>query len=600
MTRQIRRTWTRLGAIWIAGWTILCSALPVACEAEAQLSVAPEPKVLILLDNSGSMFPGYRPGGPGKSQLGTSLFRESPAFRLWLEDLAHAQSNLNAREVALSIFTSGDRFAEEDIRVIAPPTPIENFSADNLDQIPDGSLGKNTFLIDALAAATTGFEGIVWLITDNYADTGSGSYERQVREFFESFKRAERYRAVHLFVLPERQPNGPQSDLAIYAIVVSTHAIETEAALRYDRIFNQAFREANRPQGRGPLFPGRKHLKLWNLSQAAIEIKFKKGLDVIIYDRKRRFSETEEIELPINGKIQSNLTEHRVVAGNLRLEVEGEILPEEKLARDFGLGKIEARNFSSTGLAIPAPLRPAASKEFDFILHTKGPVKLEVRGFVPWLKAALLGLQVEYRGNIRTTFSNVEIELDQETIEGVFGSEFLPEVFGLQRKQVINPLPESSPIAFTVRTGSLRAFELMFLSLPLLLLVGALARLWRKRAIFSIVMQGKTEAVRLHRLQSHSIRYDKYLLGQLIYRFDGRYEMRPNRSDVRIVVRSVEINQFRADIRDIGSIPFTIDTLVPQDEGSMGEDSSAGPPRPPSRSSPGAPFEGPIGPRPTF
>ena len=70
--------------------------------------------VRILYDNSGSMYPGYRPpGSPDRhtrDQLGVHFFYQAPGFAQWLDDFVRGQAAMGGATAGMWTFTSNGAF----------------------------------------------------------------------------------------------------------------------------------------------------------------------------------------------------------------------------------------------------------------------------------------------------------------------------------------------------------------------------------------------------------------------------------------------------------------------------------------------------------
>src|SRR5689334_8319962 len=90
----------------------VAAVLFVAAAAPALTALTPgEPlPVRILVDHSGSMYPGYTPpGAPNRrtrSELGVRFFHEYPQFQQWLGDFVNAQTIVDGGTVGMWTFTS--------------------------------------------------------------------------------------------------------------------------------------------------------------------------------------------------------------------------------------------------------------------------------------------------------------------------------------------------------------------------------------------------------------------------------------------------------------------------------------------------------------
>src|SRR5687768_16523680 len=247
---------------------LLCAAAVSASAAVPLTPGVPMP-VHILYDNSGSMYPGYRPPGSAerrtRQELGVPFFHQSPAFARWLGDFVRSQSIVDAGTVGMSTFTADGEFTPSGIREVHPPVPARDFDvARALANFPQ-STGNNTYLTETLETFARDFTGLVWVITDNIVETNDGEPDAGVRKFFEALAQRPQFRSVHLFKYPVTE-GGHQGALAVYGILVSAANVPAPALGEYDTKFRR-LHDAKRPGGNPPrdLFPGREYLKLKDL-----------------------------------------------------------------------------------------------------------------------------------------------------------------------------------------------------------------------------------------------------------------------------------------------------------------------------------------------
>jgi hypothetical protein len=140
--------------------------------------------VRVLFDNSGSMYPGYRPPGTPdrqkREQLGVGFIHQSPVFARWLDDFVQRQNVVDAGTVGMWTFTSNEQFTPADIQQVQAAVPVREFhAADALRRVPQQA-GKNTYLTETLGTFCRGFTGLVWLITDNIVETNGGQPDLDV------------------------------------------------------------------------------------------------------------------------------------------------------------------------------------------------------------------------------------------------------------------------------------------------------------------------------------------------------------------------------------------------------------------------------------
>ena len=502
--------------------------------ALATLAAGSPLRVRILYDNSGSMYPGYAPPGrPGtpKSSSGARYFHEYPEIREWLADFVARQTILDGATVSMSTFTSQGDFSPGDVREVHPEVPVEQFDiARAVSRFP-GQVGRNTYLAEVLDRSTRGFEGFVWLITDNIVETRAGDPSADVRRFFQILKDEPRYRSVHLFKYPFRDERARQSaTLAVYGILVSEPEVPDAVLAYYDRKLRSSFRFANRRQGDPPpqLFPGREHLKLKDLKVEPMGL-----LQVVLDDSdKGQFKEGgPRVQLNLTGRIQSYLTQHSVTGGRYHLEFAGPLEPEAWARRDLGAQPLAPALFQPVQVEIREEIPPNQSRDVTALLSSSQPVSFASRGGLgAWLRLAMNGAVVKYTGRVRMSFDGVQVQLERDQMAGIFGIDEASSIFDFQD---VSSLPSVAPseatVSFALKTGSSRTAILLLLLAVLAALVGIPAAMLSRKRWYRIRITGTPERlVALRRLGSHEIVHEEQMLGRLSRGFAGDHELTPN------------------------------------------------------------------------
>ena len=502
--------------------------------AQGALSAGSPLRVRILYDNSGSMYPGYAPPGrPGtpRSVSGARYFHEYPEIREWLADFVARQTILDGATVSMSTFTSQGEFSPGDIREVHPEVPLEQFDIARAVARFPGEVGANTYLAEVLDRSTRGFEGLVWLITDNIVETRAGDPSADVRLFFQTLKDEPRYRSVHLFKYPFRDERTRQSaTLAVYGIVVSEADVAAPVLAYYDRKLRSSFRFANRRQGDPPaqLFPGREHLKLKDLKVEPLGL-----LQVILENSKEElFKEGgQRVQLELTGRIQSYLTQHSVTGGRYRLELTGPLEPEGWARRDLGAQPLAPTIFQPMQGEIREAIPPSQSSDVTALLRSSQPVSFASRGGLgAWLRLAMNGAVVKYAGRVRMSFDDVQVRLERDQMAGIFG---IDEASGIFDFQDVSSLPAVAPseatVSFALKTGSSRTALLLLLLAVLAAMVAIPAALLSRKRWYRIRITGTPERlVALRRLGSHQIVHEGQQLGRLSRGLAGDHELTPN------------------------------------------------------------------------
>lgn len=540
-------------------------ALCAAAAAEARITRDGPLRVHVLLDNSGSMYPGYQPGGGvGRQALGVRFYREYPWFRDWLADFVERQTVLNGSTVEMSAFTSGTTFRPGDVQPVHSRVPLGGFDAGAALGRVTG-WGQRTFLAESLDAATRGFEGLTWLITDNVVETGGGTPDLEVKRFFETLRDTGRYRSVHLFKLPFEAPEAEvRSALAVYGILVSNQELDDATAAFYDRKFRDTFRVASRSRGPGgPLFPDHEHLKLKDLDVAPFDLQFDPVIDVEILGKDRVLGrEGQKVELRLRGRIQSNLTQHSVTSGRYVVRVVSPLEPDAASREQFGVSPIPPGAFETFAGTLSAVIPPADSHPVDAVLPSRDRIGLDTSGFLAWLKSAFSGMHVLYEGEVEMVFEDVEVRFERDRLAGVFGAEVAPAVFDFEDVRTIDATPARDRITLPLTGGSIRGFLLLVLLTVLAASLAIAARLFLKRERYRVTVADSQSVTALLPFGSHEVRHGHRSLGRLRRGFGAGYELVPVRGDRQVEVEpGGQQGQYHARIRDIGTVPIWIERL---------------------------------------
>lgn len=517
--------------------------------------------VHILYDNSGSMYPGYRPGsGVTKSSLGVRFIHEYPWFRGWLNDFAARQEILGGTTLEMSAFTSANRFRPSDVLQIHPRVPLAQFDADTaLDRVEDW--GQQTFLVESLEQLTERFEGLVWLITDNIVETGRGQPDEGVRRFFQHLNDNPRYRSVHLFKLPfVDEERNQRSDLAIYGILVSQSPLPEDLGSRFDRKFRDQLRTAQRGSGQ-PLFPGSEHLKLKDLAIAPFDLRFEPNLTVeIVHSKKNLFREFQTVILKLKGVIQSNLTQHSVTDGRYRLRTSS-FEPDAGSRSGLRIQTIPGDTFPERNGMLAERIPPGGSLPVDVDLESSEPITLRSEGFGAWLKSAFVGARAEYTGKVHMSFDGIRVRFEPDRMAGIFGIEQSSDVFDFTTERSIQAAPANATISFVLHGSSRRGLVAFPLLLLVLGLLGLLLWFFLQQERYRVTVGDAQSIVALRRFGSYPVRHQQHWLGRL-RRGIGGYFFRPARGEEGVEIESSGSgNSFRARIRDIGVLGILIEPL---------------------------------------
>jgi hypothetical protein len=497
--------------------TIAAFCIAVAVDAAPITPGSPLP-VRILYDNSGSMYPGYRPPGSpdrhSRDQLGVHFFYQAPGFAQWLDDFVRGQAAMGGDTAGMWTFTSNGAFTPADIHEVHPVVPLRDFRTETaLANFPPHP-GNNTYLTETLNAFTRDFTGLVWLITDNIVEERAGEPDAGVQEFFETLARSNDLRSVHLFKHTFEE-NGQSSALAVYGILVSAQEIPPETLAHYDRKFRD-------------LFPGHEHLKLKNLSIEPLTLHA--DLQLVLADRdKGMFKEGQSVQLDLDGEIQSHLTQHAVTAGHYELAIASPFAAEPWAQRDLGAQPLAPDLFDSASGEIAEEIPPNGSRRVHAQLGSNQPVSFTPSGIGEWLRLAWSGATVRYTGNVRMSLADVKVHLKQQRMAGIFGIDHATSVFAFQDVTVLHGIqPSVVPVSFALRTGSSRTAILLLILSILAVIVATAAFMASRTQTFRIVVANTAPSiVALRRLGTHNIIDDRNLLGRLSRGLVNGYDFIP-------------------------------------------------------------------------
>ncbi len=497
----------RVWSIFLA--FLICGLFFFSTDTRAKITRGSDLDIRILYDNSGSMFPGYRlEGGVGKSQSGALFFHEYPEFRGWLKNLISSQGQINGKRISITAFT------EHELKEILPPTFREDVDGEKILQAfenlkkTDGKFrwGNYTYLTENLEKFIQGFEGVVWLITDNIIEReGTDSYQ-DIEKFFTILRDRYEYKSVHLYKYPfEDVGRGQESNLAIYAILLSPHEIDTSVLEYFDEKFD----------GLAELFTEEEHLKLKDLAVRTSGWEGKIKVDVEGKKGNLIFHERAEVKLKFEGGVRSYLTHHTIDSGaRYRMSVEGPFIPDPKAKKEFGVKAIPSSKFMEIEGTLVSPIAPRGYRNLEKIIKSKEPITIPFRrsGIISFIKSAR-GVKVEYRGKIRFSLYNVKITLERSRLAGIFGIDQACSVFDIQDVRVIRPEPRTVKQRFSLETGSGRGIFLLILLLLLLLPLGFLIWYFLQKKPCRIRVDQKRDTISFSPLGTHPVRCEGRVVG---------------------------------------------------------------------------------------
>lgn len=512
---------------------ILCVALPALAES---LRPGTPLDVRILYDNSGSMYPGYRPPGSverrTRGELGVGFFHESPRFSQWLDDFAQRQTIVDAGTLGMWTFTSDGRFTPADIRQVHPVAPVAAFDAGAaISRFPEHA-GDRTYLTEAVTTFTQGFTGLVWLITDNIVETNAGEPDAGVQAFFAMLASRREIRGVHLlkYTFEER---GQTAAIAVYGMLVSSPDVSPTTLQYYDDKFRM-LRDAQRGGGAGDLFPGREYLKLKDLRMGP----FRPELRLVLTGGENGlFKEGQNVHLDIEGAIRSYLTQHTVTGGRYELAIASSFEPEEWARRDLGAATMAPERFDTFSAELDGTIPSTGSRAIKASLQAQQPISFSPRGLGDWLRLAWSGATVRYTGLVRMSFTDVQVRLEPQRMAGIFGIDRATSAFAFQDVKTLPDVPPTRvAVSFALRTGSSRTAMLLTVLAILAAVAAVLAYVLSRKRTFRIAISREPEKlVALGPLRGHDVTLDGKIIGRLS-RGLGSYGFDPATGDAAVTV----------------------------------------------------------------
>lgn len=574
----------------------LAPALAVAACLFAGTALAAAPvlaggplEVRLLYDNSGSMYPGYAPDGTGtaKSVSGAPYFHQDASFLAWLRDLLAQQTIVDGERVSLWAATSNGAFEPSDVALVDGPFPVRELGRRALlAGLPPP--GRTTYLAESLRAVSRGFEGLIWLVTDNVVERRGEQVDAGIRDFFRLLQSEPRFRSVHLYKHPfEDRGRGLTATLAVYAILVADHKPADDSLADFDRKLAEALPAAVRSGGER-LFPaGDGYLKLKDLNVNPIEL-----VDIRveqIADSREPQRGDEMVQLRIRGKVINRLTQHTITAGTLTLRLASDLEPVPGAGGEVSVEPIRASAFAPVPAVLPGEIKPGASRELELVLTSREPIGLRTVGFGAWWKSATSGLTVEFRGEVEAKPSEgLPLRFERAAMRGIFGIDLAGDVFQFPDSETLHdPLPTTGPVTLAFSSGTGRQLLLVVLALLLLGLL-SLATWWFSRTSRYRIKAGDEpeRIVALRRLARAEISYRRHALGALERDLLGESRFRPREGNAALSVKPMaEEGHYLVSVRDEGSFSLVIE---PWTQGGLSRPSSG--PRPPRvrRSSPGS------------
>lgn len=481
-------------------------------------------RVMVLYDASRSMYPGYSIDEPANPRI--PYFHERIEFLEWLLNFMASQGDkFGARGIELDAFYNVGqqpnvriemlhRFdsAEELRSLTSSREGVERskgFFSAVAKAYGNPAVGQRTYLLEALSQVSSGFDGIVWLITDNIVDEGRRVEGRDnldvtdLNGLFFHLRDDPRYRSVHVFSYPYRM-DGRTGTLAVYGLLVSSDEPEESVLESLDsRFFDM-----------GDAFPGGKHLKLRDLNISPLI--YSPVFTVHLMNDESFFgSEGHRLDIDHAATIKSNLTQHSVVSGVYTVFA-GELRPtDEEAVAAYSLEPLPSGLLGESQGELPV-LAPLGSVTIAGTLSGREAVHLKGMSLLSRLKWAMAGEPIKYEGDIHVQFRRLGLNVEPQRLDEVYGMSRAPAVFGIHSG--ITSLADQQAtrhIVIFVSPPSALGWILLVPLLVALAGVGFLSWLLLRSSNYRVTKSGDATIVPLRPFGVYAVRHDDLPIGRL-------------------------------------------------------------------------------------
>ena len=476
-------------------------------------------KILYLIDNSGSMYPGYHPGGKYKGKR--HYYIEDNDFKTELTRFIYDTSHPEATDFSIES-VDFSIFHEELIPIKKDESP-QSLSKDSIRSILDSikitgtdARRKDTYLAKVMNQVTRDFEGIVWLVTDNIIEDENHSFDKQVVAFYNELNQpvgTSPYKIAFIYPLPW-EIGGYSGTLALYGFLVNYPGLDQKEFSNFE---NEIFKKSDVINH----FGDNSYLKLkpLNINPVIIKQDVKKWFekDIIPLDSKVFKEGVDLIEKEIKLTLKSNLTHHKVKSGVITARIENDfestVKGRKEKAPDFtpddfrpielfeeakdGLKKIGELT-EAQGIHIP-PLEPEESKTYVLKLKTKKPISFDQTG--SYLSKALSPWTVNYKGDMVFAIKDLTLEVivNSERVKGVYQAQELSNIFQGQETVEVDPFPVD--LKFSVQAGLDRMIYLILWLVLLMIIAGILFWLFMRPAAYEVALSGMVNTSERYRLR---------------------------------------------------------------------------------------------------
>ncbi|MBI4852661.1 MAG: hypothetical protein HY819_12765 [Acidobacteria bacterium] len=406
-------------------------------------------EVYYLFDNSASMFDGY-PSPRGT----TKYYYQRPEFQEFIKKYIAATAK---PEDQISIITFN-----RVTNTVLPLTPLSNISWNGVfpplgkldvvgSQSPqDIGFTRMPDALRQLLESLNGRKAVVWLLTDNIADTGVSNEAADTKEFYRLLATDPRVQMVHAYPLL-REPINSKSTLMIYGIVLGDKEPFSLAELKeYDENYIGASSMVN--------LMGEDAFQMKPLNRNTLELSLKEQLKLDAID------ENSPLTGSVDLVLKSNFHYHTIAATNLNLRAE-DLKPERA---SISLIPGDKFQFSPEQPYQINNIRAKSEYSFNVKFTTPQVTVSPSRNKFATLFADIFDETFPMHGVLWAKIDDVELKLEvPPSMQKAFGAQDIPEIFRPEKISMDELRMEINP---TVRNSGGRL--LMFLLLGTLALAG--------------------------------------------------------------------------------------------------------------------------------
>ncbi len=517
-------------------------------------------RAVVLYDASRSMYPGYTLGAPANPR--PPYFHEHAEFVEWLLRLLASQGErFGARTVELDAFYNVGRHPNVRIDTLYrsdSPGELGKLATTrsgiekgleffrpiaNVHQNPEA--GQHTYLLEAVKEILSGWDGIIWLITDNIVEEAPNGYGHDspdvndLNGFFFHLRDDPRYRSVHVYSYPYEM-DGRKGALAVYGLLVSPDKPESAVLESLDsRFFDMT-----------DVFPGGKHLKLRDLNVSPLE--FSPVFTVRLMNQNDYFSsEGHRLEIDHSATVASNLTQHTVVSGAYEVFAD-ELRPTEEAVSAYGVAPLPSDLLTESKGNLPV-LVPEGSVTITGSLSGREAIRLKGMGLLSKIRWALAGDPIKYESDIHILFSNLKLNFEPQRLDEVYGMSRALAVFGINSGiTTLDDQKVTRHISLSVSPPAAIGWLLLALLLVALGVIGLVLWLLLRKSNYRVTKAGEATVVPLRPLGNHDVRHEGLLLGHLRRRLSRDFVFLPHRAAGLQVEEQGDPASWRATLQSSG------------------------------------------------